>query len=317
MWLRAAQDTEFSLVANSGAKAVRIDVPWNTVDGGSKGTYNTFYLGHIDDYVARANAAGIDVLMVVTNAPQWANGSTDPHVPPSNNADYADFLAFLIQRYAGKVHEYEVWNEPNGGWAWTNPDPVRYAGLLATAYARAKAVDPTVTILAPSLSGPDQASWLDKFYAAGGKNSFDVFSMHGYWFNLTRSTVLPYWDPSNPDRSIFGAFNTRILPVLKKYGDQNKPVWWTESGVSTQGDMTTTADQSRMTDQAFTAWKAGVIPTMTRLYWYTVLDTIGTGSEQNYGLIDLTGTSAVAPNPTDFTPKATYTTFRNAAAQLP
>jgi polysaccharide biosynthesis protein PslG len=316
VWLNSSQSYDVSLMAAAHAKAVRIDVPWNVVDGGSKGTYNSYYLGHLDTYVNLATAAGIDVLMVVTNAPQWANGSTDPHVPPINNADYADFLQFLMNRYAGKVHEYEIWNEPNGGWAWTNPDPVRYESLLQAAYTRAKAVDPTVTILAPSLSGPDQASYLDKFYAAGAKNYFDAFSMHGYWFNINGSTVLPYWNASNPAQSIFGAFTTRILPVMTKYGDQAKPVWWTETGASTQGSITTTTDQAAMVDQAFTAFKAHVIPTMTRLYWYGENDGIGTGSEQNYGLVDLTGTTAINPAPSNFTPKPAYTNYQNDAAGL-
>ena len=316
VWLNSSQSYEFNLITAAHAKAVRIDVPWNVVDGGSKGTYNSYYLGHLDNYVNLAAGAGVDVLMVVTNAPQWANGSTDPHVPPINNSDYADFLQFLMTRYAGKVHEYEIWNEPNGSWAWTNPDPVRYAGLLQAAYTRAKSVDPTVTILAPSLSGPDQASYLDKFYAAGAKNYFDAFSMHGYWFNLNGSTVLRYWNATNPDQSIFGAFTTRILPVMTKYGDQNKPVWWTETGASTQGSITTTTDQASMVDQAFTAFKARVVPTMDRLYWYEAIDAIGTGSEQNYGLVDLTGTTAINPATTDFAPKPAYTHYQNDAAGL-
>jgi hypothetical protein len=316
VWLRSAQDTQFSFISGSGAGSVRIDVPWDVLDGGSKGTYNSFYLGHIDDYVNRCAAAGIDVLMVVTNAPQWANGSTDPHVPPINNTDYADYLAFLMNRYAGKVSTYEIWNEPNGRWAWTNPDPVRYAALLKASYTRAKSIDPKVTVLAPSLSGPDQASWLDTFYAQGTKDYFDAFSMHGYWWNLNGSTVLPYYDPANPNQSIFGAFTTRILPVMNKYGDGAKRVWWTETGIATQGSITTEADAAAKVDEAFTAWKAGVVPTMDRLYWYSSTDAIGTGSEQNFGLVDLTGTSATAPNPADFTPKPAYTHYHNQTTTL-
>jgi hypothetical protein len=315
VWLRSSQDTAFSLITGSRAKAVRIDVPWNILQPGARNTWDSVRVGLIDGFVARAAAAGVDVLMVVTNAPQWANGSTDPHVAPLNNADYADYLAQLMARYPS-VHEYEIWNEPNGGWAWTNPDPVRYAALLKVAYTRAKSIDPSVRILAPSLSGPDQASYLDRFYAAGGKGYFDAFSMHGYWWNLNGSTVLPYYNAANPDQSIFGAFTTRILPVMTKYGDQGKPVWWTETGIATQGSITTATDEATKVDEAFTAWKAGVIPTMSRLYWYDAFDTIGTGSEQNFGLVDLTGTTATQPVASAFVPKPAYTRFQNAAAGL-
>ena len=315
VWLRCSQNVAFSLIRASHAKAVRIDVPWDVLQPDAKNTWDPLRVALIDDYVRRAAAAGIDVLMVVTNAPPWANGSTDPHVAPLNNTDYADYLAQLMARYPS-VHEYEIWNEPNGGWAWTNPNPVKYAALLKVAYTRAKQVNPSVTILAPSLSGPDQASFLDRFYAAGAKNYFDAFSMHGYWWNLNGSTVLPYYNPANPDQSIFGAFTTRILPVMTTYRDAAKPVWWTETGIATQGSITTPTDEAAKIDQAFTAWRAGAIPTMTRLYWYSAIDTIGTGAEQNFGLVNLTGTSPTTPNPGDFAPKPAYTHYQTQAAKL-
>jgi hypothetical protein len=315
VWLRSSQDTAFNYIKDSGARSVRIDVPWDLIEP-SRGSYDSLRLGLIDAFVNRAATGGLDVLMIATNAPQWANGSTDPHVAPLNNNDYADYLQFLITRYSGKVSAFEIWNEPNGGWAWTNPDPVKYANLLKAAYTRAKSIDPSVIILAPSLSGPDQASYLDKFYAQGTKNYFDAFSMHGYWWNLNGSTVLPYWNATNKDQSIFGAFTTRIMPVMTKYGDQAKPVWWTESGISTQGQQTTETDQANKIDEAYTAFRNRVVPTMTHLYWYDITDSVGTGSEQNFGLVNLAGTSATVPSPSDFVAKPAYSRFQAQAKLL-
>ena len=303
----------FNYISGSGAKSVRIDVPWDVMQPSTRGVFDSVRVGLIDAFVNRAAASGVDVLLVVTNAPQWANGSTDPHVAPLNNNDYTNYLVQLIQRYAGKVHNFEIWNEPNGGWAWTNPDPVRYASLLKASYTAAKAADPSVTILAPSLSGPDQASYLDRFYAQGTKGYFDAFSMHGYWWNLNGSTVLPYWNATNKDQSIFGAFTTRIMPVMTKYGDQAKPVWWTESGISTQGQQTTETDQANKIDEAYTAFRNRVVPTMTHLYWYDITDSVGTGSEQNFGLVNLTGTTATLPTPSAFVPKPAYNRFQTQA----
>ncbi len=36
---------------------------------------------------------------------------------------------------------------------------------------------------------------------------------------------------------------------------------------------------------------------------------IVTGTEQNYGIIDLTGTSSTVPNPGDFVPKPAFNIF--------
>jgi polysaccharide biosynthesis protein PslG len=309
IWLRSSQDTAFDLIRQSNTESLRIDMPWDVIEP-QDNQYNTMRLGLIDAYVDQAVAANIKILMVVTDSPSWATGSADRHAPPTSNDSYSDYLEFLMRRYGDKVEAYEIWNEPNGGWAWLNPDPVRYASLLKSAYTRAKSVDSTRLILAPSLSGPDQAAYLDSFYAQGTKDYFDAFSMHGYWWNLNGSVVLPYYNYSNPDQSIFGAFNTRILPVMTKYGDQTKRVWWTETGIATQGSVTNENDQANKVDEAFDAWYDGVIPTMDRLYWYTIIDSVGTGSEQNFGLVNLIGTSATVPAASDFAPKQAFVRYQ-------
>lgn len=314
VWLRESRDVAFDLIEGSNVQALRIDVPWDVVEP-AKGSYSTLRLGLLDDYVNRAAAAGIEVLMIPSDSPSWASGTSDRRAPPLRNSDYADFVEFLVDRYRGKVSAFEIWNEPNGGWAWTNPDPVRYASLLKAASTRAKSVDPSVTILAPSLSGPDQGAFLEAFYAQGTKDYFDVFSMHGYWWNVG-SWPTPYYDSRNPDRSVFGQFTTRIMPILEKYGDEDKPVWWTETGIATSGGPTSAADQSRAVTEAFDAWEAGAIPTMERLYWYMIFDTVGSGSEANFGLVDLTGASATQPRPTDFEPKSAYTAFSRESADV-
>ena len=313
LWLRDSQATEFSYLKASHAKAVRVDAMWDVLDGGSKGTYDRSRLALLDAYVDRCVHAKIDVLLIVVNAPQWANHSTDPRVPPINDSDYADFLQFLVTHFEGRVHAYEIWNEPDGNWSWRHPDAVRYASLLKAAYTRAKSVDPSVTVLAPSLSGAFTGGWLDTFYAQGTKNYFDAFSMHGYFWNFSRTMMVPYYDPTNPGQSIFGAFTTRILPIMTRYGDQAKPVWWTETGIASEGSVSTEAQAAAGIDSAYSAFRHHVVPTMTRLYWYDMLDSIGPGDANNFGLIDLTGTSATTPTAEDFRPKTTYAHFQNQA----
>lgn len=312
IWLRSAQDTAFSLIDQANVEALRIDMPWDVIEP-QDNQYDTMRLGLIDAYVNRAVAANIKILMIVTDSPSWATGSADRHAPPTSNDTYCDYLEFLMRRYGNKVEAYEIWNEPNGSWAWLNPDPVRYASLLKAAYTRAKSVDASRVVLAPSLSGPDQGTFLDRFYAQDTKNYFDAFSMHGYWWNLS-SSVVPYYDAAVPDRSIFGAFNTRILPIMRKYGDENKRVWWTETGIATAGSITNETDQVNKIDEAFRYWYSGVIPTMDRLYWYMMFDGIGTGSEANFGIVNLTGTSSTLPSASDFVPKPAYSNYQQAAA---
>ena len=57
--------------------------------------------------------------------PQWANGSTDPKVVPSNAAvfntfvnRYKAFFKTAVQRYGNRVKHWEVWTEPNENHYW-------------------------------------------------------------------------------------------------------------------------------------------------------------------------------------------------------
>ena len=50
----------------------------------------------------------------------------DPHAP-ADDADYAGFLGYLVNAFAGRVTAWEIWNEEDdsGWWAGT---PAQYVG---------------------------------------------------------------------------------------------------------------------------------------------------------------------------------------------
>lgn len=314
IWLRASQDTLWSYLRNLGVKSVRIDLPWDVIQTAPH-TWDSVRVALIDDYLNRASAAGIDVDAVLTDSPSWGNGgSADRHAAPDPNM-YADYVQDVLTRWPGKIKAIEIWNEPNGGWAWVNPNAIQYANLLKVAYTRAKAVDPSVLVVAPNISGPDQTSWTSTFYNQPNISQyFDIFGAHGYWFNISGSTLVPYYNSANPNQSIFGAFVTRILPIMQSHGDGNKRIWWGETGVATQGNISNETDQANMVDDALAQFKAGRIPNMDRLYWYMLQDGVGTGSEQNYGVLDIAGSTPTQPVPSDFVPKPAYNRLKAGAA---
>lgn len=287
IWLRTAgQDISFDYLTKAGVQSVRLDVRWDLVEPTQKGVYDSYRLGLIDHYVDGLAARGIDPLLIVVNAPKWANGSTDPKVPPQQDSDYADFLQMLIQRYGQKVRAYEIWNEPNGGWAWTNPSPSRYTALLKAAYTRAKSVDPGVTILGGSLSGTDGGpqNFLKGMYAAGAKGYFDVLSQHGYG-DVDRGAY-PGQSYPIPPATVIAGFADNIRPIMSQYGDGAKPVWWTEVGCTTATGTNSPDVQAQNLLATFAA--ARDVPQIKRLYWYTWMNT-GTdpsNAEHEYGIID-------------------------------
>ena len=88
-----------------------------------------------EQYTSIAQFRGIKVVAVVLGAPQWANGSTDPYVPPRDPADFGRFLGSLAARERGKVAAWEIWNEPDEKDFWHGQ--VGAGALRAAAHRRA------------------------------------------------------------------------------------------------------------------------------------------------------------------------------------
>ncbi|HUT76738.1 MAG TPA: hypothetical protein VM285_03575, partial [Polyangia bacterium] len=118
--------------------------------------YNWAYL---DTAVREAAARGFRILLVVAEAPDWAEGEDRPAsvIPGTwkpDSRDLADFGTAIAKRYSGSfsslpvVHDYLAWNEPNlesnltPVWNGTKPKaPGLYVKMLNRFYGAVKAVD--------------------------------------------------------------------------------------------------------------------------------------------------------------------------------
>jgi hypothetical protein len=296
------QSTQFGLMSRAGVQATRLDVPWHRLEP-AKGSYDQTYLANLDNVVEESARRNIKVVMVVLKTPSWASGSSDHNVPPLDDQDYASFLTFLIRRYdlqrtSGKVLDYEIWNEPNGTWAWTNPDPERYTRLLKASYAAAKAVDPSVNILAGSISGfgAGPVDFLDKMYQYGAKGYFDTLSAHAYGDPPAHGDMSP--------EEVLDRWSAAVMPVLQKHGDGARRVWLTEHGYNTSVDGVPEAVQADYLTRAFK--KARSLANVDTLFYYEWMNSAGGTSEvdpeQNYGIVRV-----------DFSLKPAYFAFQDLA----
>jgi hypothetical protein len=106
------------------------------------------------DYaISQARAHGMRVLLMLTQAPPWANGGHTPEYAPDRSRDFADFVRAAARRYPA-VHDWMIWGEPSRsanfkpfveqpyGAPMTRARrraPERYARLLDAAYGQLKA----------------------------------------------------------------------------------------------------------------------------------------------------------------------------------
>jgi hypothetical protein len=310
---------------DAGAKSVRIFALWNAFEPNFRNQYpsddvnlrnisNTF-----DAAIKQLNAAGVEPYFVVYEAPAWSNGSSDVYAPPTDPADYGDFLRRFAahNKGVGKVAGYEVWNEPDDTAFWhPGPDPVKYTGLLKAAYAGIKAGDPAAAVVAGPTTG-NNAGWLENLYTAGAAGSFDAVAVHTDTACLDRAPDEFYRENGVLARFTFLGYRT-VRDTMVAHGDGGKPIWMSELGwSSTNGSPTSCtrgmwagqkpsgvseANQAAFLTKAYSCLAND--PYVTKADWFTMRDTSAEPVDElnHYGLLR-----------TDGSPKPALSAFRAVA----
>lgn len=244
------RDETLRQIRAMGFRYIRQQFQWQDIEIAAKGDFedrrNVDAIGVVsawdkyDNIVTLAEKHDIEVIARLDDPPAWSravgNGENelDAKGPPDNVDDYGDFVAAVVSRYRGRIHYYQLWNEPNIFPEWGNqpPDPEAFVELACTGYARAKAADPDAVILAAALA-PTQAFterdmndiiFLQRAYDAGFGDCFDVFSAQGYGFwsgpadQRLRPTVINY------------PHHLLLRDVMVRNGDADKAIWISEVG---------------------------------------------------------------------------------------
>ncbi|MGB6425813.1 MAG: hypothetical protein WBF18_11095 [Solirubrobacterales bacterium] len=184
---------------------------------------------------------GIRPILIIQSAPCWATGvaSCNPYdsgYPPDDGhlADWGDFAAAVAERYP-QARAIEVWNEANADLFFRNaPRPIKYSKLLKTAHGSIKAEDPSMPVLTTGLapfasSGPGQQRYDDflrDVYGQGTKGYSDGIAHHAY----------PGSGPTGDYQQSIRVQIADLKDVMLDFGDQDKPIWITETGASNAGN---------------------------------------------------------------------------------
>lgn len=156
---------------------------WNSLD---------FSIPYVAEY-------GLNLLVVVSDAPSWARPDTvDQSLigPPADPQTYADFVAALLQRYPGMIHALEVWEGMNTQAQWANTAPLSaadYLALLKPTYEAVKRVAPDVDVISGALAvtghndgvvATDDLVYLTQMIEAGLLEAVDCVGMSHLGMNI-------------------------------------------------------------------------------------------------------------------------------------
>lgn len=233
---------QFGIARDLGAKVLRVDVGWASLQETSADTYTPWYVKRLDNLVATADAHGVKPVFSFAYSPCWASSAPDSarqncegswwdrgvmRYAPRDPEAYGRAMAWLAARYGTRVAAYEVWNEPNSDSFFKSPDRVRdYTALVKAAYRQVKAAAPEATVLAGSLQTSDHR-FAEELFKAGLGRDFDGFSIHPYTGDIDPRDPLPGWTKDS-----FVAGPPAVHDVLKRYGAGDKKLWLTEAGWS-------------------------------------------------------------------------------------
>ncbi|OQY45139.1 MAG: hypothetical protein B6242_11225 [Anaerolineaceae bacterium 4572_78] len=237
-------------VAEAGFHWIRQEFTWEDIEIHGKADFedrrNEPYRSAWDKYdhiVALAEKYDVQIMARLSNPPAWsrANGNeVGAFAPPDNISDYGDFVEIVAKRYKGRVHVYQIWNEPNiyPEWGMYPIDAAEYVNLLKEGYSRIKAVDHEAIVVMGALAatieldrqrregispgGLSDVLFLQQVYDNGGGDYFDVLAMQGYglWSG-------PY-DRRMQPRVLNFSRPMYIRDVMVRNGDAHKPIWLSE-----------------------------------------------------------------------------------------
>ena len=241
------------LLADAGVEWLRFDLAWCVLEADGPGTTDETYLRRIDRAIDHANERGMKVLGVLLCTPGWASGAVGDGLPPLDFDDYGRVAERVSRRWQGRVHAWQVWNEPDPLQPFWEGGQAAYVELLERAHPRIRAGSPDALVVAAGPSSNDPL-WFDTFYRLGAADHFDVLSTHTY----QQQSDAP------PDQHRKGGAwisnLSDLREVMRAHGDESTPLWITEFGWSGHG-----------TVEGQPPWQRGVSPEVQADYLVQML----------------------------------------------
>ncbi|WP_026370162.1 hypothetical protein [Kallotenue papyrolyticum] len=212
--------------------------------------------GELDRVVEAAAAKNVKLLFSVVRAPSCFTPDGKHGMPTrANFGRLAQFLRAIVERYRGKVHAIEVWNEQN--YAIENggvvADPSFYVDMLAVAYDAIKAADPNVIVVSGSptptetnrrdVALSDLTYFRAMFRDPRFRNKMDVVGVHPAG-TLNPPDALP--EPNRPQRGVCDGWRgnmefyfrrlEQIRQIMVEEGLGDRQMWVTEFGWASQNN---------------------------------------------------------------------------------
>jgi polysaccharide biosynthesis protein PslG len=202
----------------------------------------------VDNMVGIYEGSEIRILASVVGAPEWAREPDNVQLLQDWNTFY-EFMVFMVDRYRGRIHAWEIWNEQNMAHEMHGEVRVSdYAYLLDAGFRGVKDADPDALVVFGGLTptgvndpalAVNDVDYLREFYNFEGGAFSQLFDVLGVHLNATNNPPDTSY-PDNPgpgewsnDNSFYFLRGVDLRGVMSEFGDE-RPVWVTEFGWTTE-----------------------------------------------------------------------------------
>lgn len=177
----------------AGVRYLRCAFSWNAIEK-APGQYDWRFW---DMLVETAGEYGIQLMPYVAYTPEWAATKRDEFwkQPPRNTADYVRFIKTAAARYKGRIHSWEIWNEPDLSEYWQGSLP-QFAELVKQAAVAIRQGDADALVVLGGVSRAHDPFLRELITKEHVDRYVDVVAMHGYpesWLPERMETVYGVW----------------------------------------------------------------------------------------------------------------------------
>jgi len=224
-----------------------------------KGQWN---FDHLDALVNLAEQHHSEMLLILAYAPAWASTQSDPKSdwqagsagPLRDINDWKNYVRTVGTRYKGRIHTYEVWNEPDRSHAWLGSVD-SMVEMTRDAHQILKEIDPSNVVVGPSMETAKGPEWLNEFLSKGGAQAVDIIGYHFYTGNENES---------GPPEDMIPLIQ-KVREVMEQNHVGQKQLWDTEAGWHLPNPFPSEDMAAAYVARAYILnWAAGV----SRYYWY-------------------------------------------------
>lgn len=285
-WQKGYEEALLETAGRIGWSEVRSDANWAGIEK-QAGVYD--FAGYpLDTGLRNAAQHGITTMPILGYRNALYDGGKTPSTP-AGLAAFAKFGAATSANFAALTKDVSIYNEYNstgfndGACGIT---PQCYLDVVKAVTPAIKAANPAANVVGPTSAGT-ALGWHDEFFALGGLDHLDTFSVNFYGY-ASQGAGTP------PEQTVMMTEFPQLVQKVKAKKDM--PIWISENGWPTHTAGSTEAQQADYVIRAQTLARAAGAD---KYFWYDILDDGDNAGEREhrFGLFRRASSGVAAPSP--------------------